>query len=825
MSFRLFVTPSAAEKVGDRDNREAVCADLGDGWTLATDDGFACEPAKLRLIGQRFNYIVKLCRYQLPMDLCSCREEPCVCHDLRMHPQDKRGTLKIIAAKPRSAGDGAGELVATLPRYYETFHYHTEPLPLPDLNVITDRWDRAHRIRAAAQNRVMERWMQLNTIRGWVAREHGAIVPLADYPWDPERLQEGQLVLFAESPTAATSANTGLVYRLPKLDVALRVEDVGETALVIDCGEEDLVRVEQYLLRHAGKPLRLTLDQDETDKQIGWERWTLEQAQQDERLCQLIAQPTLASCSVERTVEGFFNPDLDPGQQQTVRAALAAKDVLVVQGPPGTGKTTAICEIIRQHLARDPTLKILLASQTHQAVDNVLLRLTKVDPDLPVARVASQTTVGKVNETIRERYWVGNTEPWEPPVVHRALAYRNLIKAQTRAGDRHSDPVTAEVLRVQEDYLASVGPQQTLQERLAQARVIAGTCSAVSSNELREIEFGVGILEEAGKASPADSLTLMLRARKSILVGDTRQLPPHMWRPMRDALRNPHTLESSNPQHDGETEEIKEMIQALGATAQQREAAEQHTLFAHLAEQLHGTSFETSLPTQYRMVPEIGELVSQAFYRDIGGLQHGARPPVDPRVAAFAGEVRVRLVDLPGREQRENKSAMRIPEVEHLRRELKTLNDTALETGSAEDGPELLGVAVITPYAAQARQFEQRLDLSDYPALRVRIGIVDRFQGDEDQVVFLSMAATSAPGFLDIPNRINVAISRAQDLLVITTSLPAAMKGRIGTPFQTVAQYIDVQVKQHHSGYQISRPSQQQPRARRPVKQPGRVTV
>ena len=827
MSLRLFVTPSAAEKVSERDDREALCADLADGWTLATDDAFACEPAKLRLIGRRFDYIVKLCRYQLPLDVCSCREEPCVCHDLRMHAQDKRGTLKIISARRRTPSDGTGDLVGALPRYYDTFEHHTEPLPLTDLGVMTSRWDKTHRIRAATRNQVMQRWKQLNTIRGWVAREHGAIVPLADYPWDPERLKEGQLVLFAESPASAASANTGLVYRLPKLDIALRVEDVGQTALVIDCGEEDPVRVERYLLQHAGKPLRLTLDREETDKQIGWERWTLEQAEKDERLCQLIAQPTLASRSVERTVEGFFNPDLDPGQQQVVRAALAANDVLVVQGPPGTGKTTAICEIIRQHLARDPGLKILLASQTHQAVDNVLLRLTEVDPDLPIARVASQTTVWKVNEKIRERYWVGNTEPWEPPVVHRALAYRNLIKAQTRAGDRDNDPVTVDVLRVQEDYLASVGPQQTLAERLAQARVIAGTCSAVSSNDIRDIEFGVGILEEAGKATPADSLTLMMRARRSILVGDTRQLPPHLWRPMRNALRNPHTLKSSNPNHSQETEEIRAMIEALGPTGQEREAAEQHTLFAHLAEQLHGTEHETTLPIQYRMLPEIGELVSQAFYRDIGGLQHGTRRPVDPRVAAFAGDVRVRLVDLPGREEHEHKSAMRIPEVEHVRRELKTLNDTAAQVDPPEDGPELLGVAVITPYAAQARQFEQRLQLEDYPALRVRIGIVDRFQGDEDQVVFLSMAATSAPGFLEIPNRINVAISRAQDLLVITTSLPAAMKGKIGIPFQDVASYIDWRVKAKDPGYQISRPNkqQQQPRAHSPVKQQGRVTV
>ena len=38
--------------------------------------------------------------------------------------------------------------------------------------------------------------------------------------------------------------------------------------LIIDCGEEDLVRVEHYLKANEDRPLRLTLDKDETDKQI-----------------------------------------------------------------------------------------------------------------------------------------------------------------------------------------------------------------------------------------------------------------------------------------------------------------------------------------------------------------------------------------------------------------------------------------------------------------------------------------------------------------------------------------------------------------------------
>ena len=120
-------------------------------------------------------------------------------------------------------------------------------------------------------------------------------------------------------------------------------------------------------------------------------------------------------------------------------------------------------------------------------------------------------------------------------------------------------------------------------------------------------------------------------------------------------------------------------------------------------------------------------------------------------------------------------------------------------------------MAVITPYAAQSRDLRKHLDLTLFPALNVRIGIVDSFQGDEDQVVILSVAATTVAGFLKIPNRINVAVSRAQDLLIITTSLPAAIRGHIGEPLQHVAGFINEQVQSRDPAYHVLR-------SRRPAK-------
>jgi len=60
-------------------------------------------------------------------------------------------------------------------------------------------------------------------------------------------------------------------------------------------------------------------------------------------------------------------------QLEAVRLGCGEAPLALVKGPPGTGKTTVIVEIIRQLAAQNR--KVLLCSQTHQAVRNVLERL------------------------------------------------------------------------------------------------------------------------------------------------------------------------------------------------------------------------------------------------------------------------------------------------------------------------------------------------------------------------------------------------------------------------------------------------------------------
>ena len=81
----------------------------------------------------------------------------------------------------------------------------------------------------------------------------------------------------------------------------------------------------------------------------------------------------------------WYNSSLNEAQKQAVRKMISAPDICLIQGPPGTGKTTVIAEACMQLAARGN--RILLASQSHDALDNALSRLQS-NPKLRGIRLA-----------------------------------------------------------------------------------------------------------------------------------------------------------------------------------------------------------------------------------------------------------------------------------------------------------------------------------------------------------------------------------------------------------------------------------------------------
>ena len=164
---------------------------------------------------------------------------------------------------------------------------------------------------------------------------------------------------------------------------------------------------------------------------------------------------------------------LNVDQRKAIEKVMAAKDYALVLGMPGTGKTTTIAHIIRALTAQGKS--VLLASYTHTAVDNILLKIR-------------QDNIGV--------FRLGATAKIHPKVQEFA-------------------------------DLASV-PMKSIEEikRAYSRPVVATTCLGINHPIFNQKIFDYCIVDEASQITLPVCLGPIRMARTFILVGDHYQLPP-----------------------------------------------------------------------------------------------------------------------------------------------------------------------------------------------------------------------------------------------------------------------------------------------------------
>ncbi|RUP01610.1 MAG: TM0106 family RecB-like putative nuclease [Mycobacterium sp.] len=187
------------------------------------------------------------------------------------------------------------------------------------------------------------------------------------------------------------------------------------------------------------------------------------------------------------------------------------------------------------------------------------------------------------------------------------------------------------------------------------------------------------------------------------------------------------------------------------------------------------------LDLSYRMHPDVCAAVSALSYE--GRLRSHAERTTARRLADYEPGVHVFPVRHQGNSIDSPQEAAAI--VAEIRRMLG-------RTWTDEHGTRPLAAAdvlVLAPYNAQVTLIRHQLSEAGLPG--VRVGTVDKFQGGQAPVVFISMTASSIDevprgiSFLLNRNRLNVAISRAQYAAVIVRSelltqyLPATPAGLV----------------------------------------------
>jgi hypothetical protein len=188
-----------------------------------------------------------------------------------------------------------------------------------------------------------------------------------------------------------------------------------------------------------------------------------------------------------------------------------------------------------------------------------------------------------------------------------------------------------------------------------------------------------------------------------------------------------------------------------------------------------------SLSFQHRMHPDISAFPRMQFYADAGLLKdasgmHAAREWKYRRYARRAG-----WLDIAPRRQGRGHNApgnRNLAEVDAVITELREfVKWAALEPHPGDDPQAPWEVAVLTFYRGQEKELRHRLqDMSgqhgntrNFRLGRVHVTLctADRFQGHEADLVLLSFVKSGTTGFLNSPNRLNVALTRARYQLVL----------------------------------------------------------
>lgn len=438
----------------------------------------------------------------------------------------------------------------------------------------------------------------------------------------------------------------------------------------------------------------------------------------------------------------FIAPNLNSSQQQAVIKALNSENIGLIQGPPGTGKTKVIKEIIGQVVKKSiktaDSPRILIVSQSHTAVDNILEGLDNtISDDLEIVRIGADKNVSsKIScrytmPAHRDKLFADVKKNVEEYDKNKEEIYKDLTDQRVR--DRWE-----KIKEIQKDWIERSVEKDCLDYQLVRsATVIAGTCIGFLANSfVKDMEFDYVIIDEAAKATTPELLVSIIKAKKIILVGDQNQLPAYA-----DQSISPKIAKlTKNPEY---------------------------RMFDILFESLPD-SHKQVLSTQYRMIRNIGNLISTVFYRGIidTGCKdedklHGLSRYEGDSIIWFDTSENAR------RKQKKTKGNS------YMNEEEKRIILAILEDMKKSNELDNQDIGIITGYSGQKDILRNSVKAIGYDKIaQIDINVLDAFQGRENDIIIYSTVRTdNSIGFQKEKERVNVAFSRAKKLLIICGDL------------------------------------------------------
>lgn len=409
---------------------------------------------------------------------------------------------------------------------------------------------------------------------------------------------------------------------------------------------------------------------------------------------------------------------LNQSQNEALRTILAAEDVALVHGPPGTGKTTTLVEAVT-FLVKDGK-SVMVCAPSNAAVDHLSASLAA--RGLNVVRLGNLARVDDDNTSRTLDILLQQDRDFKQirELKKRAVELRKMGgKYKRNFGKEEAEQrklLFQEARNLQKESREL--EQYIIRKILDGADVIACTLIGSTLESIREKRFDAVIIDEAGQALEPACWVPVLKAEKVVLAGDPFQLPP---------------------------------------TVKSQEAARKGLSVTLLEKAIERNETVSLLSTQYRMHEDIMRFSNMKFYA--GKLE--AHESVAGRMLE-GHSLAVEFIDTAGcgyeEKPGEDGDSRSNPEEAAL-----ILRYLERELGGVEKSRS---IAVISPYRAQIETLEELFGEDQ----RVVVNTIDSFQGQERDVVLISLVRSNPEGdigFLKDYRRMNVAMTRAKKKLVI----------------------------------------------------------
>lgn len=171
------------------------------------------------------------------------------------------------------------------------------------------------------------------------------------------------------------------------------------------------------------------------------------------------------------------------------------------------------------------------------------------------------------------------------------------------------------------------------------------------------------------------------------------------------------------------------------------------------------------LSYQHRSHPDIAEFASKEFYSGTAMLSEHMKDKREWAYARFKDHVH--WEHIKGKCDTKNRNKK---EQDWIEQELKNFCRFATDPKTKpKEGKEKFSVAVLSFYKEQAEELKKicnRIFKDAKKFVEYSAGSVDSFQGHEADIVFLSYSNKVPTCFIEAPNRLNVAITRARYMMV-----------------------------------------------------------